>query len=148
DLAGPGFISQGGNLIGNITSDTAATQTPPGLFNPLNGDQVGSLSPIDAQLGQLGDNGGPTQTMLPGSSSPAIDTGLVAAGLPLNDQRGFERTFGGLIDIGAVQVQNSGKIVSQVILTTTPASPTPGKQFMVNATVGPLVVGATTLLPD
>jgi hypothetical protein len=41
-------------------------------------------------LGPLGDNGGPTETMLPTPSSPLVDAGL-ANGLS-KDQRGFART--------------------------------------------------------
>jgi hypothetical protein len=60
------------------------------------------------QLGPLADNGGPTQTMAPLASSPAVGAGstVAAAGLA-TDQRGpgFLRVFGGAADLGAVEVQ-------------------------------------------
>jgi CSLREA domain-containing protein len=65
------FTSQGHNFIGN--AGCSASQFPKGV----NGDQIGnggSLT-INARLGSLANNGGPTQTLalLPGS--PAIDAG-------------------------------------------------------------------------
>ena len=67
----------------------------------------------DPQLGPLANNGGPTQTMLPADTSPAIDAGS-ANGLT-TDQRGMPRPVdlpgypnaagGDGADIGAVEVQ-------------------------------------------
>ena len=75
-----------------------------------NPDLLGSAAnPLDPHLGQLGDNGGPTQTMalLPGS--PAIDAGdnSVPSLAGSFDQRGqgFARVSGSTIDIGAFEVQ-------------------------------------------
>ena len=42
----------------------------------------------DPQLGSLQDNGGPTATVLPGGSSPALGT---ATDCPATDQRGLPR---------------------------------------------------------
>jgi hypothetical protein len=53
-------------------------------------------------LGELADNGGPTQTHLPQAGSPAIDGG---AGCPSEDQRGINRPQGAACDIGAVEVE-------------------------------------------
>ncbi len=56
----------------------------------------------------LADNGGPTLTHLPQSSSPAMDAGDDQE-CPLTDQRGFDRPFDGdgdgepICDIGAVE---------------------------------------------
>ena len=82
-----------------------------GLSDGVNGDQVGTLaSPINAQLGPLASNGGPTQThaLLPGS--PAIDRGNPAApgsggnACATHDQRGYPRGGGaGRCDIGAYE---------------------------------------------
>jgi Ca2+-binding RTX toxin-like protein len=68
-------------------------------------------NPIDPQLLPLGDNGGPTETHLPGETSPVLDQGT-ANGLT-NDQRLLDRVFDNLAianaddgtDIGAVEVQ-------------------------------------------
>ncbi len=61
---------------------------------------VSTANPI---LGSLQDNGGLTQTLLPGAGSPVLGAG--AAGLaPATDQRGVARPPNGPIDLGAVQV--------------------------------------------
>lgn len=60
-------------------------------------------SGVDAKLGALGDNGGPTQTIAPLAGSPAIDAGEDPA-CPVVDQRGVSRPQGPHCDIGAVEV--------------------------------------------
>lgn len=92
--------SNGHNLLGTATEATGFTGT-------------GDLSGANPMLAPLADNGGPTQTMLPAATSPAIDAG-VAAGAT-TDQRGKPRTFDDPAvvnaatsdgtDIGAVEVQ-------------------------------------------
>jgi predicted outer membrane repeat protein len=89
---GASITNNGGNLIG-----TAA-------------------APIDALLGPLADNGGPTLTHLPQVGSPVVDKGdpsaVAGVNVPLYDQRGssFSRVFDGdgntlaRIDIGAVEL--------------------------------------------
>jgi predicted outer membrane repeat protein len=74
-------IDQGGNLVG-------------GNGNPV----------IDARLGPLANNGGPTQTMALLADSPAIGHARDAVA-PANDQRGHKRTdhFGLATDIGAFE---------------------------------------------
>ena len=96
------------NLIGNDSGITNLTQLDP---SNLFGTTADPLNPL---LGQLANNGGPTQTMalLPGS--PAIDAGSnalavdPATGQPLAyDQRGvgFPRIVNGTVDIGAFESQ-------------------------------------------
>ena len=61
----------------------------------------------DPMLGVLANNGGFTQTMLPGTGSAAIDAGLCHvdnAAVPRDDQRGLPRPQGAACDIGAVEV--------------------------------------------
>jgi CSLREA domain-containing protein len=72
--------------------------------------QANSLLNTDPQLGALGGNGGPTQTQLPATTSPAIDAGSNPLSLA-TDQRGLPRTAdlagpnaGDGTDIGAVEV--------------------------------------------
>ena len=78
-------VSRGYNLIGNRIGST-------GFF--ATGDQSGSaVAPLNPQLGDLQDNGGPTLTHAPGSGSPAIDKGKDLAGLGV-DQRGMPRPLG------------------------------------------------------
>jgi len=66
-------------------------------------------SPLDAKLGPLQNNGGPTSTHALLDGSPAINAGDPAI-LPAPDQYdqrgvGFSRVVGGRIDIGAIEVQ-------------------------------------------
>lgn len=102
DVFGAIDSASANNLIGSGDSLS-------GTSNGLNGNQIGtSAALIDAMLGPLQDNGGPTQThaLLPGS--PAIDGGDNAAavdntGTPLTtDQRQLPRLVG-TVDIGAVE---------------------------------------------
>ena len=100
------FTSDGHNFIGSKGFDSL------GFTNGVNGDQVGpNGSPLDPQLGPLGNNGGPTQTCPLLSNSSAIDQGddLLA---PPTDQRLYPRL--GVSDIGAFE---SGD--------TSPPTPTP-----------------------
>ena len=88
DVDGGDFVSGGYNLIGNLAND--ADTGPSGFQHGVNNDQVGGAdrAPIDARLGALSDNGGPTLTMALLSDSPAIDQGLSSFAV---DQRGAER---------------------------------------------------------
>ncbi|MEE8267878.1 MAG: choice-of-anchor Q domain-containing protein [Gemmatimonadales bacterium] len=95
-----GAVTPGGaNLIGN--HDTVSGEFPQG---PLVGTQFGPLNPV---LGPLGDNGGPTSTMLPLAGSPAIDGAIATVNSPATDQRGAPRS-GGLDDLGAVELAECG----------------------------------------
>lgn len=67
---------------------------------------VGDLINTDPQLGMLQNNGGPTQTHLPGEASLAIDGGT-NVGCPPSDQRGVLRPVGAVCDIGAVEAGGS-----------------------------------------
>ena len=81
-------------------------------------DQLGVIVG-DPLLGALQNNGGSTLTMLPGTGSPAIDSGSNDLALELSvdpdadevpldfDQRGtgFPRIFNATVDMGAVEVQ-------------------------------------------
>lgn len=87
----------------NIFSDNGCA----GLFAPQPSDRLNT----DPQLGPLADNGGPTKTHLPLTSSPAIDTG---ADCGPTDQRGQPRPAdgssaipGAICDVGPVEVQPS-----------------------------------------
>ena len=72
-----------------------------GISNGSNGNQVGTSSnPINAKLGSLASNGGPTQTLALLAGSPALGGGSGAATTD-TDQRGVLR--GHILDIGAYQ---------------------------------------------
>jgi hypothetical protein len=103
------ITSQGHNIIGNNTGCS---------FTPTTGDKVGTAAaPIDANLGLLADNGGPTLTHALFPGSPAIDAGdpaLPGSGgtaCAATDQRGAPRNC----DIGAYElVECLGTTVNRV----------------------------------
>jgi hypothetical protein len=100
---GFGAISDGGF---NISADKSIT------FKRRSGSKM-KLNP---QIGDLGDNGGPTETIPLMTNSPAVDI-LDPAIAPDTDQRGVRRpqiVFANLSDIGAYELDvNSAKILSQ-----------------------------------
>jgi hypothetical protein len=103
-------VSRGHNLIGN-DSDFA--------FTAAAGDLVGTgTSPIDARLGPLQDNGGPTFTRALLAGSPAIDAGD-NADIPATDQRGMTRITDGngdgtaTADIGAYEFVRPPLVVNR-----------------------------------
>jgi hypothetical protein len=87
-------LSDGYNLIQNTAGCT------------ITGDPTGNILGSSAHLMPLADNGGPTWTMMPRRSSPAVDAGSNAL-CPATDQRGVARprdAGGGLVcDMGAVE---------------------------------------------
>jgi hypothetical protein len=109
-VAGNTAGSRGADVFGSITTadhnligDGAGSNIYPGV----NGNIVGGFSSpvINAMLGPLQNNGGPTMTMALLAGSPAIgqaDSGLA----PLTDQRGVTRRDlpGEFTDIGAFEV--------------------------------------------
>ena len=81
-----------GAVVSNISGDASCGFTG-------NGNKP-QTSP---QLGDLGDHGGPTDTRLLGTASPALNAGTTA-GCPGADQRGVARPQAGACDIGAVEL--------------------------------------------
>ncbi len=81
-----------------------------------------SFRSTDARIGTLSSNGGPTFTIPLLVNSPAIDV-IPGSNCPPTDQRGFPRPIpvGGLGDIGAYEVQNSGPPIISQQPTNTPA---------------------------
>ena len=100
DVAGQ-VASTDHNLIGNASGALG--------FSTLNGDLLGtSGSPINPQLGPLGNNGGNTATLAPLPGSPAIGAGDPAAATTAGlttDQRGLPRIVAGTVDVGAFETQ-------------------------------------------
>lgn len=97
-----GSFALSSSLIGDTAGGATITQSGPNLLN------------VDPQLGLLANNGGPTQTILPATTSPAIDAGI-ANGLA-TDQRGLPRTVKTTFtpapgsdgtDIGAVELADA-----------------------------------------
>lgn len=117
------FNSLGNNLIGNrLNAEASFSASVIVGGNPtpnVNGDIVGSVSTnqiIDPLLGNLQNNGGPTNTRLQMFGSPAINRGnncVVNSSCPsvnppsplTTDQRGagFPRQVGSAVDIGATE---------------------------------------------
>ncbi len=104
----------------NISDDSTCGFTATGSVN--------SSPTLDASLGTLASNGGPTQTILPALGSPAIGAipfgttvgSIQICGLP--DQRGYSVSSPSPCDIGAVQTQ--GSQYTPAALTITAASDT------------------------
>ena len=100
------ITSGGNNLIGG--DSISSLDLPGNLVNAQDSDIVGTADNlIDALLGELQDNGGPTPTIALLDGSPAIDAGSNPNNLEF-DQRGtgFDRTVGEATDIGAFEVQD------------------------------------------
>jgi CSLREA domain-containing protein len=75
------------------------------------GGSGNNVTGSDPALGPLQNNGGSTQTRLPGATSPVINAGDPAfVPPPTTDQRGLPRVVGAATDMGSVEV-NGGTIV-------------------------------------
>jgi uncharacterized repeat protein (TIGR01451 family) len=87
------------------------------------GVTAGNIVGQNALLGPLANNGGPTKTHLPLTGSPAIDAGN-NTGAPATDQRGIARPQppGGIVDIGAVEVQAEATGPADLVVSKTGAS--------------------------
>ena len=80
-----------------------------------------NLNGADPQLGPLADNGGPTMTMRPASTSPVIDkgndytgTGKDQRGASTFDWAGISNASAGARDMGAVELQSGTPEVTSV----------------------------------
>jgi len=120
DMYGVFNDGSAGNLVGSL--GFAKGMNP--ATNKLGGIENATPT-IDAKLGVLAFNGGPTKTMLPASGSPAIDAGsnLAAAGIT-SDQRGNARIQNNIVDIGAVETTPpaAGSSISTKKLTASSAT--------------------------
>lgn len=85
----------------------------------------------DPRLGALADNGGFTQTLLPGSGSAAIDAGKTISDLA-TDQRGVHRPQGAAYDIGAVEVIDTAAVHTVTPVAGAGGSITPSTPQAVN----------------
>lgn len=100
DVRNSGGLDVRNSLVGtNRGTDLIATGSTP----DENGNLIGSeTTPLDARLGGLGDNGGPTQTHALMSDSPAIDFALTYEDIT-TDQNGRARPVGDGPDVGAFE---------------------------------------------
>src|SRR5581483_2703300 len=113
----------------SATNTIVAGPTSTLCFNPLDdlGHNIASDTSCtgtasDPLLGSLQDNGGETDTLLPGAGSPAIDNGDDGA-CPTTDQRGISRPQGAHCDVGSVEVAASGPPTASAALSMVHASP-------------------------
>ncbi|MCC7390862.1 HYR domain-containing protein, partial [Candidatus Sumerlaeota bacterium] len=89
------FNSLGGNIIGDSAGSNGT------VFDVS--DQVGAPGvPLLVAMGSLSDNGGSTDTVMPGSESIALDAANEDTTRPL-DQRGIGRPIGKGYDVGSVE---------------------------------------------
>jgi hypothetical protein len=100
----PAVLNTDHSVLGTIESSVTVSD--------VGGTQVGV---VDAKLGPLADNGGPTKTVALLLGSPAVDAGPVPVPtFPLNDndQRGtgFPRVVNSKVDVGAFEVQLSAPV--------------------------------------
>jgi CSLREA domain-containing protein len=123
------------------------------------GDQVGTqAAPLDAKLGPLADNGGPTMTHAPLAGSPLLDAGDNSLARDANggglatDQRGAHRFAGpgvvSTVDIGAFELN---KFMNHLFdMETNEDTPLTFAFFVGDQTVTSLTVtsGNTTLVPN
>jgi parallel beta-helix repeat protein len=100
-----------------INSIVAGNTSPGGDTNAtLNAGSTNNIIGTDPALAALADNGGPTQTMLPLATSPAIDAANDAQ-CPATDQRGVKRPQGAHCDIGAVELLTAQIANSNLLFT-------------------------------
>ncbi len=95
----------GFNFIGS--NEGVAAVFPAGT--QANGDRAGTAAAVlDAKLGGLDDNGGPTLTLMPASDSPLIDQGSCPG--ETADQRGYQNVATGLrpVDAPAITAADDG----------------------------------------
>ncbi len=104
----PAVVSEGFNLVGDGFRCRS-------LVDGANGDQIGTTGAVlDAKLGPLADNGGPTLTHALLDGSLAIDGGNPATpgsggtACPTTDQRGETRPSGAVCDAGSVEGGGGG----------------------------------------
>lgn len=119
------ITSQGHNIIGNANGCA---------YQRRNGD----ITNQPAQILDLIDNGGPTQTQALKKTSPAINKGASCGGF---DQRGVPRGMGGKCDIGAWELARcQGVVINQV------GTPSPELLIGTNTADGFLGLGGSDTL--
>jgi hypothetical protein len=91
------------DLAGSFSVNFSLIKTPGGASITVKGSLIGP----DPQLGPLADNGGPTLTMLPATTSPVINAAFIPEFYPPTaDQRGAPRAIADHFDdMGAVERQ-------------------------------------------
>jgi hypothetical protein len=118
------------------------------------GDQDASCpgTHTDAHLGALADNGGPTETVMPATGSPAIGIVPLVACTVNVDQRGLSRPGSGksACDAGAVETGGApgGPTATTTSLSSSANPSIPGAAVTFTATVSPPPGGGTVDFTD
>lgn len=122
-----GSVTSGGyNLIGRNTGCA---------ISPGPGDKIGTPGiPLDAGVGSLRDNGGPTRTHALRSFSAARNSGAQGGACAGTDQRGVPRPQGARCDIGAYEYATClGGVVNRV--------GTPGRDVLIGTKGRDVILG-------
>ncbi|MFL5327604.1 MAG: choice-of-anchor Q domain-containing protein [Gemmataceae bacterium] len=124
------IVSGNGSFIPDVFSSGTVNVNDSAIGSAAGFTLTGSNNIIgqNLKLGALGNNGGPTPTILPAVDSPVINKGSNSAGLA-TDQRGVARTLFGATDIGSVEVANVPDTTAPTITLITSDTP--------NGTYGP-----------
>ncbi len=126
------------DCVGPVTSNGYNILGDRNLGCSFGANDIGSYAP---QLGALGSNGGPTQTLVPLAGSPAIDAGDPAGCLALGngimviDQRGLPRPVGPRCDIGAVELQGAAAPPPALTAAFNPVTITAGQTSTLTFTI-------------
>ena len=96
------YVQMDNTILWGNTDDAGNVQID-GTGSVVTG--ANNITDVDPMLNPLANNGGVTMTMLPKVGSPAFDTGNNAIKPFETDQRGAERIYKDVIDIGAVEAQ-------------------------------------------
>jgi hypothetical protein len=122
-------LNAGGNCTAAVVDDGHNLSFGPGGCPP-------GFSSANPELGPLGDNGGPTETISLGQGSGAIDAVPAhGAGCPATDQRAVPRPAGRACDIGAYEV-------APPVVATGPATTIRSTRAQLTATVTPNIGAA------
>ncbi len=148
----PKFPEIDGILIhssNNLCSDPGTFPSLPSYPNNGAGGMTdgmdGNILGVNAYLGTLANNGGPTATVRFTGPSPAIDRGAVLTGFS-EDQRGVARPQGSAPDIGAFEAQPAAPVIFSG--NTTTFTTLRENSFRFTATGSPLAnYSATGTLP-
>ena len=125
-------------VASSVNGGTTTTSGVGDLIGSQTGFSGTIVSNANPQLSSLAANGGPSDTMAPGNTSPAVGAGNVAASSSLtHDQRGLPRLRNNSLDIGAYEIQDSETTTTSLTKNTT-APITFGQSVTFTATPAPV----------
>jgi CSLREA domain-containing protein len=143
-ISGPAIVRD--SIVAGNAGSQCAAGTANGSGNVSFPDPSCGGTNADPKLGPLAANGGPTETLLPGAGSAALDT-IAPGGVDCSgtDQRGVALPQGSKCDSGAVEVANPGiTLASQAVdFGSVAQGSTVSKTVTVSTTFDPLELTAT-----